>query len=99
MSATTPTDIEQAIEKVDAAINEYAAAILCGEPPKVCADSCKRIKRLVREVAKVVCADVIDMMRAPGRHLTSWDGGWTDEVAEEMIAAIAALPLEEVEDD
>ena len=34
---------------------------------------------------------VIDILEAPGRHVTSWDGGWTDEVAQDILELIRSL--------
>ena len=30
----------------------------------------------------------IDMLEAPGRHVTSWDGAWTDQVAADIIVSL-----------
>jgi hypothetical protein len=99
--------IAQVMLELDAAINEYAAAILTGEPPRACADLCKRIKRLARELAKVVrneCKRQVDELPfkdAPADYKAPYATPRERQQqyhADRISDAIAALPIEEVED-
>jgi hypothetical protein len=84
---TKPPTLTLTDEECDS-ILEHTKAVRFFSRAAVRAAYAKGLAAGAVEQRKYDAETVHDMMSAPGRHVTEWDGGWTDEVAAAMCKSM-----------
>ena len=87
-ATTTVCDdlLREAHAAIDRAVEEAKSVIPAGPVLHIVHAALSKRDAAWRELHELF----IDMLEAPGRHVTEWDGGWTQEVIDAIIKEVRA---------